>query len=67
MPGVRPNLAAGRFEPTCRLCGATLSPGLADEDAPLEPRSGYAATKVAQEHLTGAWVRATGSSAVVLR
>ncbi len=38
-----------------------------DEDAPLEPRSGYAATKLAQEHLAGAWARATAGAAVALR
>jgi dTDP-L-rhamnose 4-epimerase len=61
------DLAAGRFEPTCPRCGAPLSPGQVDEDAPLEPRSVYAATKLAQEHLSGAWARATGASAVALR
>ncbi len=61
------DLAAGRFEPACPRCGAPLSPGLLDEDAPLEPRSVYAATKLAQEHLTGAWVRATGARAIALR
>jgi dTDP-L-rhamnose 4-epimerase len=61
------DLVAGRFEPTCQRCGARLSPGLVDEDDPVEPRTGYAATKVAQEHLTGAWVRATGASAMLLR
>jgi dTDP-L-rhamnose 4-epimerase len=41
--------------------------GLVDEDAPLRPRSVYAATKVAQEHLASAWARASGSSCVALR
>jgi dTDP-L-rhamnose 4-epimerase len=61
------DLAAGRFEPTCPRCRAPLVPGLVDEDDRLEPRSVYAATKVAQEHLTGAWVRATGARAIALR
>ena len=37
-----------------------LSPELVPEEAPLEPRNVYAATKVAQEHLAGSWARATG-------
>ena len=47
------DLAAGRYDPTCPRCDATLSPGLVPEDAPLEPHSTYAATKLAQEHLAG--------------
>jgi dTDP-L-rhamnose 4-epimerase len=37
------------------------------EDAPLDPRSTYAATKVAQEHLAASWARLSGGSAVALR
>lgn len=36
-------------------------------DAPPEPRSTYAATKVAQEHLVAAWARQTGDTAWSLR
>ncbi|OLB64823.1 MAG: NAD-dependent dehydratase, partial [Actinobacteria bacterium 13_2_20CM_2_72_6] len=61
------DLAAGRFEPRCPACAAILRPGLVDEAAALEPRSGYAATKVAQEHLAGVWARVTGGVAVALR
>jgi dTDP-L-rhamnose 4-epimerase len=61
------DLAASRFEPACSACGAALEPGLIDEEAPLDPRSGYAATKVAQEHLTAAWCRQTGGTVVALR
>jgi dTDP-L-rhamnose 4-epimerase len=61
------DLAAGRFEPGCPRCGAPLEPGLITEDAPLDPRSVYAATKVAQEHLTAAWARQTGGAVVALR
>jgi len=60
-------LAAGRYEPGCPRCGAALAPQLVTEDAPLRPRSGYAATKVAQEHLADVWARETGSSATALR
>ncbi len=37
------------------------------EDAALDPRSVYAATKTAQEHLASAWARGTGGSVVALR
>jgi dTDP-L-rhamnose 4-epimerase len=60
-------LAAGRFEPPCPRCGAALTPELVGEDAPLDPRNVYAATKVAQEHLAGAWARVTGASVAALR
>src|SRR6202012_821939 len=48
-------------------CGEPLAPELVPEEAALEPRNVYAATKVAQEHLAGAWARATGGRAVALR
>ncbi|WP_020122098.1 NAD(P)-dependent oxidoreductase [Streptomyces canus] len=68
-PGPRAvaDLDAGRFEPPCPRCGAALSPGLVGEDAPVDPRNVYAATKLTQEHLTASWARATGGSAVALR
>ncbi|MEU7058048.1 NAD-dependent epimerase/dehydratase family protein [Streptomyces sp. NPDC046197] len=68
-PGPRTvrDLDAGRFEPTCPACGEALSPGLVGEDAPVDPRNVYAATKAAQEHLATAWARSTGGSAVSLR
>ncbi|MFZ4150671.1 NAD-dependent epimerase/dehydratase family protein [Streptomyces pseudogriseolus] len=68
-PGLRAgaDLAAGRFEPPCPVCGAALAPGLVAEDAPVDPRNVYATTKLAQEHLAAAWARVTGGSAVSLR
>ncbi|WBP84841.1 NAD-dependent epimerase/dehydratase family protein [Kitasatospora cathayae] len=60
-------LDAGRFEPPCPRCGAELSPGLVAEDAPADPRNVYAATKLAQEHLAGAWARACGGRVLTLR
>ncbi|MGW3514273.1 NAD-dependent epimerase/dehydratase family protein [Streptomyces hydrogenans] len=68
-PGPRrpEDLAAGRFEPPCPECGAALSPGPVGEDTPADPRNVYAATKLAQEHLSAAWARSTGGSAVSLR
>lgn len=61
------DLAEGRYEPTCPRCDRVLSPGLVPEDAPLEPHSTYAATKLAQEHLAAAWARQTGGSVWALR
>jgi dTDP-L-rhamnose 4-epimerase len=61
------DLGAGRFEPPCPVCGAALVPTPVPEDAALEPRSAYAATKVAQEHLAAAWARVSGGTAVALR
>ena len=54
------DLAAGQFEPRCPTCDTPVRDTLVDEDAPLDPRSVYAATKLAQEHLAGAWARETG-------
>ncbi|AEH07873.1 MULTISPECIES: NAD-dependent epimerase/dehydratase family protein [Protofrankia] len=66
-PRLPAELAAGRFEPPCPSCGRPLEPTLVAEDAPLEPKSVYAATKVAQEHLAAAWATATGGSVLALR
>ncbi|WP_338894623.1 NAD-dependent epimerase/dehydratase family protein [Streptomyces sp. TG1A-60] len=66
-PRAAADLAEGRFEPACPVCGADLSPGLVGEDAPVDPRNVYATTKLAQEHLAAAWARSTGGSAVSLR
>lgn len=60
------DLEAGRFDPIAHT-GAPLIPLLIEESARLDPRNVYAATKVAQEHLTGAWARATGGRAAILR
>jgi dTDP-L-rhamnose 4-epimerase len=61
------DLAEGRFEPTCIHCGETLTPGLVHEDGPVQPRSVYAATKLAQENLAHAWALETGAVATALR
>ncbi len=69
VPGPRSaaDLAAARFEPRCPRCGAGLDSSTVDEDARLDPRNVYAATKVAQEHLASAWARVTGASVAALR
>ena len=58
-PGPRqiPDLDAGRFEPPCPICAATLEAETVPEDHPLDPRNVYAATKLAQEHLCAAFAR----------
>jgi dTDP-L-rhamnose 4-epimerase len=61
------DLRAGTFEPRCSQCGAPLRPALVAEDAPLNPRNGYAASKVAQEHFAAAWARETGAGVMALR
>ncbi|MEV6929852.1 NAD-dependent epimerase/dehydratase family protein [Dactylosporangium sp. NPDC051485] len=61
------DLAAGRFEPRCPRCAGPLEPVEVGEDAPVRPRSVYAATKAAQEHLAAAWAAACGGSVVALR
>ena len=47
----------GQFEPTCPSCGLVLVPVSVPEDAYLEPRNVYAATKLHQEHLCNAFAR----------
>jgi len=68
-PGPRAvdDLAAGRFEPGCPQCGAPLRPEAVPEDAPLDPRNVYAATKLHQEHLCRAFARETGVPVTALR
>jgi dTDP-L-rhamnose 4-epimerase len=61
------DLAAGRFEPRCPRCAQPLATTTVTEDAPLDPRNAYAASKVAQEHLASSWARLTGGAAVGLR
>jgi dTDP-L-rhamnose 4-epimerase len=68
-PGLRVDaeLAAGRFEPPCPVCGQPLKPALVAEDTPTDPRNGYAASKLAQENLASSWARAAGGSVAAMR
>jgi dTDP-L-rhamnose 4-epimerase len=67
LPRTRADLDAGVFEHRCPLGGEELQWQLVDEDAPLRPRSLYAASKVAQENYALAWAESTGGSVVALR
>jgi dTDP-L-rhamnose 4-epimerase len=61
-------LARGAFDPGCPHCAAPLSPAPVGEDARLDPRSLYAATKLHQEHLAAVYAREQpGVRAVALR
>jgi dTDP-L-rhamnose 4-epimerase len=66
-PRTRADLDAGIFEHRCPICGQQVGWQLVDEDAPLRPRSLYAASKTAQEHYALAWAESTGGSVVALR
>jgi dTDP-L-rhamnose 4-epimerase len=67
LPRTRADLDAGIFEHRCPVGGEQVNWRLVDEDAPLRPRSLYAASKVAQEHYALAWAESTGGSVVALR
>ena len=69
MPGPRSgaDLEAGRFDPPCPECGARLETRPLTEDAPPDPRSIYAATKLHQEHLAFAVMREGGPAVTALR
>jgi len=61
------DLDAGRFEPRCPRCGAALAWAPVPEDAPLDPRNVYAATKVHTEHLSALYGRESGARVCALR
>jgi dTDP-L-rhamnose 4-epimerase len=63
----RTALDSGDFENHCPECNRTLAWELVPEDAQLDPRSSYAASKLAQEHYTLAWARQAPARAIGLR
>ncbi len=67
VPRTQLDLAAGRFDPACPNCGATLEPAEVGEDTPLDPRNVYAATKAHQEHLCSAYARSAPVALAMLR
>lgn len=60
-------LASGEFEPQCPECGESLSPDVITEDAPLDPRNTYAATKLHSEHLAAVYGREAQAQVIALR
>ncbi len=67
LPRTHTELTAARFDPRCPGCGAAVRWDRVPEDAALRPTSVYAATKLAQESLTGAWARGMGVAVFALR
>ena len=61
------DLAAGRFEAIDPETGEPLTPALVTEDAPIDPRNVYAATKAQQEALSAVWAREAGGRVAALR
>lgn len=66
-PRRKEDLDAGRYEPPCPSCGAALAPELVSERAAPDPRSTYAASKLAQENYAAAWARQSGGAVWALR
>ncbi len=65
-PGARTieRLEHGLYEPLCPQCGRVLTPDAVTEDAPVDPRNVYAATKLHTEHLGFAFAREHAGCAV---
>lgn len=68
-PAVRrdDDLAAGRYDPRCPLCGGDIVWRQIAEDTPFIPRTSYAASKVAQEHYASAWCTLEEARTIALR
>ena len=66
-PRSRASLEAGSFDNHCPTCEEPLDWVLVEEDARLDPRSTYAASKLAQEHYASVWSRQAEGSVVALR
>ncbi|MEX2553698.1 MAG: NAD-dependent epimerase/dehydratase family protein [Actinomycetota bacterium] len=66
-PRLDEDLDAGFFNCRCPACGLELEPRGVPEDAPLNPRSVYAATKLHQEHLVEAFAESSGATVASLR
>jgi dTDP-L-rhamnose 4-epimerase len=67
LPRRREDLDSGVFDHRCPIGGEQVRWELVGEDAPLRPRSLYAASKVAQEHYALAWSEAVGGVVTALR
>ncbi len=66
-PRTTADLDAGIFDSTCPRCDQRVAWALVNEDAPLRPRSTYAASKLAQENYAQSWALATGGAVTALR
>lgn len=66
-PRSRAALERGEFDHACLRCGRRLTWAAVAEDTPFDPRSSYAASKVAQEHYARAWTRQAPGAAIALR
>ncbi|MGA8209621.1 MAG: NAD-dependent epimerase/dehydratase family protein [Nocardioidaceae bacterium] len=66
-PRRREALDGGDFENHCTTCGRALDWLSVAEGTGLDPRSSYAASKVATEHYVAAWARQAPGAAVALR
>lgn len=67
LPRRTEDLENGMFDNRCPIGDEPLVWDVVHENAPLEPRSLYAASKTAQEHFALAFSLATGSSVTALR
>jgi dTDP-L-rhamnose 4-epimerase len=69
VPGPRTvaDLELGHFEPPCPSCGTALASEEVPEEAMLDPRNVYAATKLHQEHLVAAFAHEHHLEAISLR
>lgn len=61
------DMAAGRFEPRCPVCGTDLGMLPTDEDSALRPSSVYGVTKLTQEQMVLTVGKALGISAIAYR
>lgn len=66
-PRTRARLDLAQWDPQCPSCDRVVRAEPVGEDAPVDPRNVYAATKLHQEHLVTAYGREHASSTVVLR
>jgi dTDP-L-rhamnose 4-epimerase len=60
-------LSRGQFENPCPACGRSMGWSRVHEDAALDPRSSYAASKVAQEHYAATWASQAEGASIALR
>ena len=67
LPRTDNDLRRGRFEPRCPECDADVAWAPIIEDAPLDPRNVYAATKLHTEHLARSYGREAAVAVAALR